>query len=527
MARDLVIAAGITSYDAERAAELEEQRYIEPEITPGMSAYRRKQLVTRAASNRTLPACRTLWKAIQTMLDDPSIDASGNIDVATDNEDGRVVLTGIPSRPNEHWPIPTLLISATFREALVRRVFPRAVFTAKIWLEAPHQHVLVARRRSYTKSALLESATRMRELHAIVQRIATWFSDGQILLVLQKDVEEILIGEEKMANDRTLPPLRRNVLTAHYGDLEGIDLYRDTRCILAVGCPRESVPVVERLARRLTGVAGIRLGGNFLSVIDTEECADGVWRAVADLRHPDATSDAVRASIMVDSATQAIGRGRGVNRDGDNPLTIVKLGDRPGDAPVSALLTEEFEYPSPQDLMLATAGIAVTNAKHAAALFPELWPSPDAARQAFSQERSVRDPHKNSYRESSHSSPEEAAPDVTEKLWRAEYQLAGAGNKVCDVIWDPERIDGPGIHPTPRAWLEGRLGPLAFLLVTYRPPQPEPLMWGKITVADFEERMRTVTARIMSGTVRPIGPLPPCAAIWNSTAIDAAMAEAA
>jgi hypothetical protein len=461
------------------------------------------------------------------MLDDPSIDASGNIDVATDNEDGRVVLTGIPNRPNEHWPIPTLLISATFREALVLRVFPTAVFTAKIWLEAPHQHVLVARRRSYTKSALMESATRMRELHAIVQCIATWFSDGQILVVLQKDVEEILIGEEKMANDRTLPPLRRNVLTAHYGDLEGIDLYRDTRCILAVGCPRERVPVVERLARRLTGVAGLRLPGNFLSAIDAEEGADGVSRPVADLRHPDETSEAVRASIMVDSATQAIGRGRGVNRGADTPLTIVKLGDRPGDAPVSALLTQEFEYPSPQDLMLATAGIAVSNAKHAAMLFPELWNTHNAADIAFRRTRSPSNLYKDPYREMTDSSPEENAPDVTEKLWCAEYQLAGAGNKVCDVIWDPERIKGPGIHPTPRARLEARLGSLAFLLVTYRAPQPEPLMWGMMTRADFEERIRTVTARIMSGAVRPIGPLPACAAIWNSTAIDVAMDKAA
>ena len=90
---------------------------------------------------------------------------------------------------------------------------------------------------------------------------------------------------------------------------------------------------------------------------------------------------------------------------------------------------------------MAAAGIVLSNAGHAAAMFPNILPTRDAAKKAIGRAlagRRVLDL--------------ECAARLT---YRASYQVAGAGNAPAKALVAPDRL------ATLRADLEAALGPLA------------------------------------------------------------------
>jgi putative DNA primase/helicase len=101
--------------------------------------------------------------------------------------------------------------------------------------------------------------------------------------------------------------------------------------------------------------------------------------------HPDPNCDAHLQRIVVGELEQAIGRGRGVMRTAKNPVTIWLLTDVPmpylsidEEILAGSLLADS----DPVVMQLATSGIAVDNRGHMAAIYPELWPTLDAAKKA-------------------------------------------------------------------------------------------------------------------------------------------------
>ena len=94
----------------------------------------------------------------------------------------------------------------------------------------------------------------------------------------------------------------------------------------------------------------------------------------------------------------------------------------------------------------------------------------------------------------------EIAPSVRPKLCRADYQVQGAGQKVCEAVWDPDACSDP------RKRIEDALGELAFFLITYEPPKPEPKthLFGTMTAGEFDARLHQLGAKIAAGVFQPV-----------------------
>ena len=114
------------------------------------------------------------------------------------------------------------------------------------------------------------------------------------------------------------------VETGHFNAIAGLDAYRDVRLLVVVGRPLPSdsalAPLAGALFRHLPeGGYGRELRG--------VRMRDGSSRAVRVMTHTDEKAELLRAAICDDEVLQAIGRGRGVNRTGANPLEVHVLAD--------------------------------------------------------------------------------------------------------------------------------------------------------------------------------------------------------
>ena len=163
-------------------------------------------------------------------------------------------------------------------------------------------------------------------------------------------------------------------------------------------------------------------------------------RGVDECRYEDPQAELLRAAICDDELTQAIGRGRGVNRSAANPLEVHVLAD------VALQLVHDRVVPwemVKSDLFqrMPLEGIAVDSPGDAAALHPRLFPSKSAPEKAF--QRGVfggHFPKRDPYREMS-------AKSVA-------YRRSGRGCSWRRAWWlhgDPDGI---------RSTLEALLGPL-------------------------------------------------------------------
>ena len=174
--------------------------------------------------------------------------------------------------------------------------------------------------------------------------------------------------------------------------------------------------------------------------------------AVAD-RHPDSVAEAIRWTICEGELLQIIGRARAVNRGPDDPVDVVIFCDVALPLRVNVALTAADVEPSPTDRMLAAGGVALQNPTAAAAAYPALWRTREAAKSALSRARLGANWNKKSTFQN--------APNLS--LRRVQYQLTGAGQKPAVAWCDLELV------PDPVAWLTQRLGPLAWCRTGDRP----------------------------------------------------------
>jgi putative DNA primase/helicase len=151
----------------------------------------------------------------------------------------------------------------------------------------------------------------------------------------------------------------------------------------------------------------------------------------------------IRARICGGEIIQAIGRGRGVNRTPQTPLEVLVLGDVILPVAVDEFLPDEALNPTPIDLMLAEGGVAFAAAASAAIAYPNLWPTPGAARLALHRQSSVTIPNRCTL-----------VRECNGALVR--YRRQGNGQKIARAWFDPARVADP------RAAIEAMLGSLAM-----------------------------------------------------------------
>jgi hypothetical protein len=157
---------------------------------------------------------------------------------------------------------------------------------------------------------------------------------------------------------------------------------------------------------------------------------DGTGRATYGDQHPDPFVESVRKQECEAEQEQAIGRGRGINRDDDSPLDVDLLFNEclPGAVDEVLLWDDQSEL-----IETAMEGAMLTSAVDLVKIWPALWPNLAKAKRT------------------AHAGVP-ALPGFVE----VRYRLAGNGMKTRTGYFDLNII------PNPLKWLEERLGTLTL-----------------------------------------------------------------
>jgi putative DNA primase/helicase len=182
-------------------------------------------------------------------------------------------------------------------------------------------------------------------------------------------------------------------------------------------------------------------------------------------------AELIRQAVTEAAIVQAVGRARGVNRSAANPVEIwMILSDTVVPLALDAVVEFTDLEPNKIDMMIER-GIVPAWSADAAKLFPDLWPTSQAARKAYSRDgldvernrrRSVTSPYKYLIIRESHT-----------PLIR--YQPKGPGQKSRIALIDASSLGDV------RARIEAALGELAaFELILEESARPAGLnlVWG-------------------------------------------------
>lgn len=310
------------------------------------------------------------------------------------------------------WRAPTLCASATMSDALFAAVWPDIGEVVEATAAAPWQSVRQITDRAFGASSLvpkedaLEPTQRYsRNLRGRLQRYiearhATL--GGRTLVVAQKAVL------------KALGDMPKGVETAHFNALSGLDLWRDVRIVIVIGRTMPAPGDMEARAELLVGDAVEAVDGWYgraparLAMRDGSTGPDVFRRGgkgqptiLGRDWHPDPTAEALRWATAEGELLQAIGRGRGALRGPDTPLQVDLLVNVPLPVAVDEAGTFDALEPTPADL-LEVRGVRIpdTGAKGAwniaAAILPDLFSGPDAARKGFGSSRG-QNPIENPY----------------------------------------------------------------------------------------------------------------------------------
>ncbi len=395
---ELIEGGDLTLDNAREAYRLEWARFVDPGMHPGMTKAQRREAVHQAVTNATIPRLASVWEAIAALMEDAGPQRSGWAALAMQStEDGPVRVLHLKGRRKvrKGWMVPTLLIDATMNIDLVRPYWPDVQLTADLLADAPHQIIRQVIDRAYSKSAIepmgedhpsydpkeaQRRARGLRNVHAIINREARQYAGAEVLVVTQKSVREALPA---------IGPMAASIDLAHHNNVAGRDEWRHARALIVVGRTQPAPASVERLAEALTGRAVEHLDGWYGRGDGVRHTATDETHAVEADRHPDPTVEAIRWQVCEGELVQIIGRVRGVNRSEDDPVDVLVLTDAPLPMPVSATLQAADLSPNPVDLMMGAGGVFLENAADAAAAYPQLWTTRDAAKFALHRWRAA------------------------------------------------------------------------------------------------------------------------------------------
>jgi hypothetical protein len=263
-------------------------------------------------------------------------------------------------RPAAEWTDsrPILLASASARPELLAQHFSGLQHTPAPMPAAPfqfvHQHL-----GAFGQDAVEQKLPELLpELKAII-------AGRSALVVTYKRVAE--------ATAEALP----GVAVRYHGGTVGDDDFGNVEVMIDIGGAFSKPKDVRRLA---SAEAGRILP--FIKPVRTSAVAllaDGSGAQFNRLAYADEAAQAVHAGIYDASIIQAIGRARGLNRTGANPVEIHVFVNCPLPTPVVSI--DRWRRPSRLAKML-WAGCVPLSAAGMARRYPDWFPSADAARQA-------------------------------------------------------------------------------------------------------------------------------------------------
>jgi hypothetical protein len=169
---------------------------------------------------------------------------------------------------------------------------------------------------------------------------------------------------------------------AHYGAMAGRDEWRNVRHLFVTGGTTPAPEDVRLMAAQLTGrpVPAEQPRRHERGILMSD--GSGVMLEVFRYDNPDL--ELVRAHVADASLVQAIGRGRGINRTEETPLTVHVMLSAIHPYPVSDLARWSDVALDPIERM-AARGLVLFSPVDAAKVYPGLFPSAEAARKAVAR----------------------------------------------------------------------------------------------------------------------------------------------
>ena len=458
VSREAVVAAGLSAEDCALAVKLEWRRKVQGTMQPGMSPDARKKAIGFAAGNGSIRRRVDVWNALEELLKGEA-SHTGRLELALcgDQEGGgRVIL--LHSRADirdEYAALPILYLDATMPVQLVRPYLPRLEVLAKVEAKAPHMEVHQITGGWGKTSLVAEDKTGLdegRRRHALVGELVDFVrlnSEGNGLVVMYAAIE-----------DRFAMP---GVRTAHFNAISGLDAYKDVRTLFVIGRPLPDPRHLRADALALTGRPIPAESGQ----IETRGAlmTDGTGLALDARTYSDPDLEAVRSAVMDAEVIQAIGRGRGVNRDATSPLKVFVFADVALPLAVTRLTRWDDVRPDVIDRMRAR-GIILWGATDAAKAYPDLFPGAEAARKAIQRAEECREGAEQRYFPDKPLGESFLGKCPGNGLVSISYRPVGRGQQQRTAYVAHQLL---GEMP---AWLERHFGPLAHYEMRQSPQPP-------------------------------------------------------
>jgi hypothetical protein len=274
-----------------------------------------------------------------------------------------------------------------------------------------------------------ENCRRDRMLQEL-RDFVVFHSGGNALVVTYEAIED------RFSN---LPGVR----TGHFNKIAGLDTFGDVRSLFVIGRPLPRPEVHRCMALALTG----RPIPNETPHQESrgQRMSDGTTATLQVRAYADPDLEALRVAITDAAVLQAAGRGRAVNRTAETPLSLFILADVVVPMPVKRIARWADVRLSPQQRM-AARGIVTDSPTDAWRLYPDLFPSAQAAKQAFHRGISVTFPYESTFIGECHRN----------RITEGKYRSHGRGQQLRRMWISDWRL------PTLRMEMEAALGPLAM-----------------------------------------------------------------
>ena len=384
---------------------------------------------------------------------------SGWLSVGRGEKGERVLIIRGRREVHAQWRVPTLLIDASLSEELIKPFWPDVKIIGRMDVATPFMRIHQAVGKTFGKSTLapppqaagkadnsgVDKERRLKNRLKVETFIATYSRHlgGKSLVISNKAIVSAM-------------KLKRSSQTAHFNALAGRDGWGDIRTLFVVGRTQPSPAAVEAMAGALTGEAVTPIEGWYPRTdVDRLQIISGQVMTLAGEtdRHPHPIAEQCRARIAEGEVMQAIGRGRGVNRQECNPLDVFVLTDVPLTIPVYSFIPDDaILKPDTETQQLAIGGIAFEDASAAFEAYPSLRRSAGAIREAQRAEREA-DPSNSVRNWYEYISLPKSDADP---LIRVAYQRAGSKRHRATATVDTSIIKDP------KSAIEALLGPLVY-----------------------------------------------------------------
>jgi putative DNA primase/helicase len=360
-----------------------------------------------------------LWEALAEFQESGE-EQTHRIELAHNAKGQRVVRLNRKENIRSGWRAPSLHLDATPRMGLVRGLFGDAEMLAAIDVAAPNQTVTRVTGQKFSKAWLIPSDTALKngnnsrpntaskkrnqsrlnnanKVRRFIEVQAAQFST--VGVICNKGLEDILV-------ERGIPT---NVEIGHFNNVKGLNSFETVDCLIIIGRTQPDYEVCLRLARIISGRW------------DCDELADDIAWTICE------------AELL----NGALGRARGIRRTKENPVEIFLLNDIELPVKIDRKISWKDVQPHPLEIM-AARGIYLDCQPGArgswpvvAAVLPDIYASPDAARKNF-ELRSSRG------ETSIYTTPIDVSPRERPELISAKIKASGSRYSVPALV-DPVR----------------------------------------------------------------------------------------